>query len=1010
MSQQLRKIEESIKRVVRSVTVAMVMGLLVGIPGKVTAQPQRLQSAQQSAALEEAKRVDQQALQYYTESKLNAAIPLAERALVIREKVLGKEHPDVADSVSKLAELYRDLGNYQKAEPLFQRALAIREKILGKKHPNVAGNLFALALLYFVQGNYQKAEPLLLRALAIREKLLGKEHFNNDLFLAPILNLLAKLYVQQGSYHNAEPLLLRVLAIGEKANESLALPGKENSFVTPSLNELAELYWLQGKYQKAEPLLLRALAIEEKSVVHDSLTMTLVLNNLALLYSAQDDISRATDFLRRGLAVEERNFTYISSGSEQTKQNFARSFVRSTNFAISLLLQQAPNNVEVARLALATVLRRKGRVLHAVADNVQILRSQLASVPETQQLFEQWWTIQKQQSALVYREQATQTSQAYQKLEAERERIEEAISAKSDEFRNQTQLVELKQLIEQWFSILQQWLSILQQQSALVYERQGTQTSEAFQQLEAEKERLKEAISPKISEFRNKTHPVELALSFTKESFSILLQRLSIQSQLSALMFMGQGTQTTEAFQQQEELEKAFQPLEAELSRLEEAIRNKIIAQELRHETQPVELKDIQSKIPRDAALVEIVQYQPFNPKAKKNYEKWGNPRYAATVLRSQGEPKWIDLGEAAAINNSVANLRTALKQPLFLKQVQGLARRLDEQIMAPIRPLLGNVRQVLLSPDGQLTLIPFEALVDEQGQYLIQRYAFSYLTSGRDLLRFESPTKTPSSPLVLAGIDYGQAQTVAAIPKPTSVRRSQNLRSADLANLVFDPLDATEEEAVAIKGILPNAKVLLGKEATETTVKQLHAPSILHLATHGFFLSDQEQNLNPSLKSAFRQQNSKVLQLENPLLRSGLALANVNNRNKVPAGSDDGVLTALEVAGLDLPGTQLVVLSACDTGKGDIKVGEGVYGLRRALVIAGSQTQVLSLWKVSDPGTKELMTKYYQKLKAGKGRHEALRQAQLELLNDPNYQHPYFWASFVPSGNWTPLTLEQQA
>jgi CHAT domain-containing protein len=350
------------------------------------------------------------------------------------------------------------------------------------------------------------------------------------------------------------------------------------------------------------------------------------------------------------------------------------------------------------------------------------------------------------------------------------------------------------------------------------------------------------------------------------------------------------------------------------------------------------------------------------------------------------------------------------LKQPLFLKQVQGLARRLDEQIMAPIRPLLGNVRQVLLSPDGQLTLIPFEALVDEQGQYLIQRYAFSYLTSGRDLLRFESPTKTPSSPLVLAGIDYGQAQTVAAIPKPTSVRRSQNLRSADLANLVFDPLDATEEEAVAIKGILPNAKVLLGKEATETTVKQLHAPSILHLATHGFFLSDQEQNLNPSLKSAFRQQNSKVLQLENPLLRSGLALANVNNRNKVPAGSDDGVLTALEVAGLDLPGTQLVVLSACDTGKGDIKVGEGVYGLRRALVIAGSQTQVLSLWKVSDPGTKELMTKYYQKLKAGKGRHEALRQAQLELLNDPNYQHPYFWASFVPSGNWTPLTLEQQA
>ncbi|MDR9897526.1 CHAT domain-containing protein [Aetokthonos hydrillicola Thurmond2011] len=106
----------------------------------------------------------------------------------------------------------------------------------------------------------------------------------------------------------------------------------------------------------------------------------------------------------------------------------------------------------------------------------------------------------------------------------------------------------------------------------------------------------------------------------------------------------------------------------------------------------------------------------------------------------------------------------------------------------------------------------------------------------------------------------------------------------------------------------------------------------------------------------------------------------------------------------MDLHGTQLVVLSACETGLGDVKVGDGLYGLRRALVIAGSQSQVLSLWKVSDQGTKELMGKYYQGLKAGKGRHEALRFAQLEMLSNQDYQHPYFWASFVPSGDWTPL------
>jgi hypothetical protein len=156
--------------------------------------------------------------------------------------------------------------------------------------------------------------------------------------------------------------------------------------------------------------------------------------------------------------------------------------------------------------------------------------------------------------------------------------------------------------------------------------------------------------------------------------------------------------------------------------------------------------------------------------------------------------------------------------------------------------------------------------------------------------------------------------------------------------------------------------------------------------------------------KRALAIREKALGKLENPLLRSGIALANINNRNRLPTGSDDGVLTALEVAGLNLRGTQLVVMSACDTGKGDIKVGEGVYGLRRALVISGSQSQVLSLWKVSDEATKELMVKYYSKFKAGKGRHEALREAQLEMLNSQDYQHPFFWAAFVPSGDWSPL------
>ncbi|MGI8505011.1 MAG: CHAT domain-containing protein, partial [Hassallia sp.] len=190
-------------------------------------------------------------------------------------------------------------------------------------------------------------------------------------------------------------------------------------------------------------------------------------------------------------------------------------------------------------------------------------------------------------------------------------------------------------------------------------------------------------------------------------------------------------------------------------------------------------------------------------------------------------------------------------------------------------------------------------------------------------------------------------------------------------------------------------------KQATEAVIKKLQAPSILHLATHGFFVPDQKDNVEMR-NNNIEMRNLASLHLENPLLRSGLALAGFNNRTKALSNTNDGVLTALEVAGLNLRGTQLVVLSACETGLGDIKVGDGLYGLRRALVIAGSQSQVLSLWIVDDAGTKDLMVKYYQNLKVGKGRHEALREAQMQLLKTPGYEHPYYWASFVPSGDWS--------
>src|SRR5262249_47788368 len=202
-----------------------------------------------------------------------------------------------------------------------------------------------------------------------------------------------------------------------------------------------------------------------------------------------------------------------------------------------------------------------------------------------------------------------------------------------------------------------------------------------------------------------------------------------------------------------------------------------------------------------------------------------------------------------------------------------------------------------------------------------------------------------------------------------------------------FAPLPGTELEAKQIKSLFPNTELLLGERATKASLKRVVAPRILHIATHGFFLEDQPVSTRGlSGDKGDRRGLTATLKIENPLLRSGLALAGANRGTG--SSGEDGILTALEASGLNLWGTQLVVLSACDTGVGEVRTGEGVYGLRRALVLAGSETQMMSLWPVSDRWTQELMVAYYRGLQRAQGRAEALRQVQLKMLKDVKRQH----------------------
>jgi len=396
----------------------------------------------------------------------------------------------------------------------------------------------------------------------------------------------------------------------------------------------------------------------------------------------------------------------------------------------------------------------------------------------------------------------------------------------------------------------------------------------------------------------------------------------------------------------------------------------------------------VQAEIPADAALVEFVRYHRFDPRQP---QPWQEEHYVAYLLTRQGPPRWVALGAAKPVDAAVDAVRRALGAPVSAKEAKVALQHLDAQVLAPIRAQLSGITHVILAPDGNLNLVPFEALVDTQGHYALESYLVSYVSSGRDLLRFASPQKPGASAVILAGPYYG--------PLPSSPTA-----------MSFPPLPGAAAEATDLLRYFPVAPVTGGK-ATKAALKALNGPAMLHIATHGFYglpaglAATTARSAGSIAPRDPLRTHVEVASLPPPpthdpaegLDQSGLAMAGANQG---PAG----ILTAREIAGLDWWGTQLVVLSACQTGVGAVPSGDGVYGLRRALVLAGTASQVVSLWSVDDSATRALMRDYYGELRKGTGRAEALRKTKLRMLHQPAYAHPFYWAAFIPAGDWRPL------
>ncbi len=761
-----------------------------------------------------------------------------------------------------------------------------------------------------------------------------------------------------GKYDAALPLAERALAINEKAL------GAGHPDTAEPLNNLALLYQAKGDYAKAEAFLIRALAINEKALGAEHPDTATSLNNLAALYNAKGDYAKAEPLYVRALAIREKALGPEHPSTSQSLSNLA-------------LLYQSKGE-----LAKAEPL-----YLRALAIREKALGAEHPDTAET-----------LNHLALLYRARGD-----YAKAVAYQSRCNDV--SDRDLVRNLATGSERQKFI------------YLAQTSLYTDSTISLHTQSAPDDPEAKRATLKLLLQRKGRALDAMTDAIAALRRRVSPEDQVLLNQLQdVRSQLSVLTLRGPGREeagkhraTLKALEEQEE------KLQNDISQRSAEFRAQSQTQ-----SQPVTIAAIQKALPPGAALIEFAQYRPVDPNEPDREKRFGSPQYVAYVLPSQGEPLWVKLGEAKPIDDAINAWRAVLRkdedQPLSQidRQVKPAARKVDERVMQPVRRLLGHTRQVFISPDGLLNLIAFAALVDEKDRYLVKRYHFTSLTSGRDLLRLQEHLPSKQGMVIVANPDYGPMSGAAAgrglkSLKPQIVEKGNAAATSDgaaseiaFSQVEFPQLAGTEQESLALKALLPEATTMLRLQATKTAVKQVNAPSILHIATHGYFLEDlvtgsarDERGL-----SVGGQPNAPATRIENPLLRAGLALAGANLRR-----SDyEGILTALEVSGLNLWGTKLVVLSACETGVGEVQNFNGVAGLRRALVLAGSESQMLSLWKVDDTATRDLMIGYYTRLKAGIGRSEALRQVQLKMLASSRYQHPYFWASFVESGEWANL------
>jgi len=876
-------------------------------------------------------------------------VPLRERALAIREASLDPLDPWLARSVMVLANHYNHLGRYAEAEPLYRRALDLREQIYG---PDIAKSYEAARMVahahdnlghfYLGQGRYIDAETEYLAALAVRE--IGYPPDHHD--FGANLSYLARVNWALGDIEEAEDLYRQGLDLRERGL------GPDHPDVATSLSSLAMIYTVQGRYEEAEPLYRRALTIrreylkkEHSPPAHPGIAMA--LHSLASLYTEQGRYADAEPLYEEAIDVWNEYFGF----------EHPRSVGTVSDFAYDLLKMDRP------REAAALYAKALDLTEQAYGNS----HPRIAGILESE--------------CLLYRLEG--------RAEEALALAERAVRIRRANFRENAVVLAEADALSFSHSLRRSLANYLS--SYIDAGAPESQAGKAADIIFANKGPVSDEIFERQQAFVAENDPQAQALAVSLKD---------VKFQLAQAYMAGPGRNVEGYTGRVDSLQGLASDLEAQLARASSSFRE-------RHQRGEVNSGELAALLPGGAVLVEYLRFDYIDPGTEERI-----PRYAAVVLGDGGRPKFLDLGETAGIDQNIddyadhmASLGLMDRPPSASDEVRyaRISESIYSRVWQPVENVIGDAEMVLISPDGALSLLAFGSLKTSHDTYLVESVRFHYLTAGRDLARMTREVEPGRGLLAMGDPDYGGAVDEA----PRYAQRGVLPTCDEFEELWFRRLPGFRVEIEAVEAawlgqVQEPVLTYLGADATEEAIKA-RAPGsrVIHLATHGYFLGSDCGTVS---RPGFGIQDTYYA-AANPLLLSGLALAGANLTiagGEEPDG-EDGILTAYEVSALDLSGTRLVVLSACETARGEVEEGEGTYGLRRAFHAAGARTVVSTLWKIPDQTTSEMMGELYSD--PGRPAAEALRAIQIDRIRtlraSGQSDHPYSWGAFMATGDW---------